>query len=158
MAVESIALTGRQVLALVERLEERRIPANTLDRWITSGLIEPSVRGGQRGGYDRHRLFSRSDAAKLRMIARLHFDEGLSLQRIRLVFARVDNDPTLKAALLDPRTKAELIVTRSGRRTSAVIVRRGDDNDVEIPSGQVRLPLRDVVEGVETTARKLKTA
>ncbi len=145
--VSPITLTVAQTREVVRRRVGRRIPKRTLDNWIRSGLVSPEHVGAVGKGW--RYLLSMGDVARVCLIATLRRD-GVSLLRLRVLFARLDADPRLKAELLNPKTRATLVVDRF----TAYVVRPGDA-DVEIETGQTRLPLRGVIEGIEQDAAKL---
>jgi DNA-binding transcriptional MerR regulator len=151
----SIALTTNDVIAAVRALEQEPIPERTLARWAASALASPSIRAGAPapgGG----RLYSLTDLARIRLIVQLR-RRGLSANRIRILLAYLDATGELRDVLRD-------LTDRRGRKSAgaelvvdgftALIVRDGQRR--EIPSGQLRLPLREVVDGNAATAARLK--
>jgi DNA-binding transcriptional MerR regulator len=146
MRVRPIArtLTTGQLLAAVEQLEGHAVDANTLSVWAQTGLVVPSVEYPERRGSGR--IYSLDDLARVRLIMRLK-QGGLSTQRIRIVFAQLGDE---LAEMLRPNTKVVLAVDR---RTA--ILKRPGQADREIPGGQLRLPLVEVVKGNAKVAAAL---
>ena len=147
--VTPIALSVQQVVDLVRALDGEVIPKRTLAHWVTTGVTPASVRHGSLG-HGHHRLFSLADVARVRLVARLR--PKVSLHRLRVMLAYLDRDEQLRDELLRPRTRAALVVDPHG--FTATVVRPGG-RDVDIPSGQLRLELRDVVEGNAEEAKRL---
>lgn len=73
------------------------------------------------------------------------------MPRVRAILAYLDRE---LREVLRPKTQAVLIV--EGWR--GVIARRPESPDVEVPSGQLRLPLTNVVEGNREAAKVLLEA
>jgi DNA-binding transcriptional MerR regulator len=147
----SLVLTARQVIAAVQELEGQELNARTLSAWAQMEIAVPSVSWERRRGRYNLRVYSLYDLARIRLLVRLR-KAGISMPRVRAVFAYLEKE---LYEVLKPKTQAVLVV--EGWR--GVIVRRSGSPDLELPSGQFRLPLSYVVEGNEEAAKEaLKVA
>ena len=112
--------------------------------WINSGVVSPRLVVGRNGSEYR---FTLKDVARARLVARLR-REGIPLQRIRPALAYLDRKLN---TVLEPGTRASLIVEPGGHR--AIIVEQPGKAALEVPSGQLRLQLSEVVIDRETAAK-----
>lgn len=140
------ALTARQVTDAVRSLEGEDLNPRTLAAWANMGIAVPSVAWEQKKGRHHPRIYSMADLARIRLVVRLR-RHGISMPKVRAVLAYLQDE--LQEAL-SRKTTATLIV--DGWRGS--IVRRAQNQDLEVPSGQFRLPLADVVKGNEESVRE----
>jgi len=144
----SLVLTSGEVLKAVERLEGATLHINTLAYWAKAGIATPSVRWDRKRGRYHGRLYNMADLARVRLVVRLR-SAGVSMPKARNILTSVEDK---LPELLKRKTKALLHV--DGWR--GAIVERPGRASVELPSGQMVLPLASVVEGNEDTARKVR--
>jgi DNA-binding transcriptional MerR regulator len=147
---ESLILTTSQVIALVGELDREKLKPRTLAVWAQTGIVVPSVAWQRRRGRYNPRVYNLTDLARVRLVVRLR-KAGVSMPRVRAVLAYLDRE---LREVLRPKTQAVLIV--EGWR--GAIVHRPGRPDMEVPSGQLRLPLMDVVEGNREAAKVLLKA
>lgn len=143
----SLTLTAAQVIEAVAELEGERLPQRTLSSWAQYGVVLPSVRYDRKRGRAHPVIYNLSDLARVRLVVRLR-SAGISMQQARSILAYVD------AALPDvlkPKTRAVLVV--EGWR--ARIAQPGRP-DVDVPSGQMRLPLAGIMDGLAEAAREAR--
>jgi len=76
---------------------------------------------------------------------------GISMPKVRTILAYLNQE---LREVLRPKTEAVLIVDG----WHGTIVHRRGSFDLEIPSGQLRLPLADVVKGNREAAQDVLTA
>lgn len=135
--MKSLTLTSAQVLDALSRLENIAVPASTLADWARTGLVAPSVAWPRKRGRAHPRVYNLSDLARLRVVVRLRA-AGISMGRVAAVLSALD---AKHAQVFKPNTTVSVVV--SGYQVSVV---QGTER-VDVPSGQVWLPLRDVMEG-----------
>lgn len=144
-----LVLSTPQMVRAILDLEGIELDARTVSDWARGGIAPASIsprqsyREGKRGSVGR--LYSLADFHRIRLIARLK-REGVSSQKIRNILAFCERE---LPDVLKPGTRAVLIVDH----WRAVIVHQPGRDDVEVPSGQIRLPLREVVTDAKTAAR-----
>ncbi len=147
----SLALNTPQVIAAVRQLEGQKLNQRTLAAWAQMEIAVPSVAWERKRGRYSARVYNLADLARIRLVVRLR-RAGLSMSRVRAVLAYLNRE--LPEAL-KPKTQAVLIV--DGWR--AVIVGHAKSPDLEVPSGQYRLPLVEVIKGnIEAAKVALKAA
>ena len=147
----TLALTARQVIAAVRELEGQELNFRTLAAWAQMEVAIPSVAWERRRGRYNPRIYSLADLARIRLVVQLR-KAGVSMPRVRAVLLYLDRE---LHEVLKPRTQAVLIV--EGWR--GAIIRRTGSPDLEVPSGQYRLPLANVLRGnVEAAKEALKAA
>lgn len=147
---KSFVLTTSQVIALVRELDGEALKARTLAVWAQTAIVVPSVAWHRRRGRYNPRVYSLADVARVRLVVRLR-KAGLSMPRVRAILAYLERE---LSEVLKPRTQAVLVV--SGWQ--GAIIRYPGSPDLEVPSGQLRLPLMDVVEGNREAAKELLKA
>ncbi len=147
---DSLVLTTSHVIALVWKLDREELKPRTLAVWAQTGIVAPSVAWQRRRGRYNPRVYNLPDLARLRLVVRLR-KAGVSMPRVRAILAYIDRE---LQEVLKPKTQAVLIV--EGWR--GAIVHRSGSPDMEVPSGQLRLPLMEVVEGNREAARVLLKA
>lgn len=141
----SLVLTTRQVIAAVRELEGKELNLRTLAAWAQMEIAVPSVAWQRRRGRYNPRVYSPADLARIRLVVRLR-KARVSMPRVRAILNYLDRE---LRGVLKPKTQAVLII--EGWR--GVIVRSPGSTDLEVPSGQLRLPLAEVVEGNVEAAR-----
>jgi DNA-binding transcriptional MerR regulator len=147
----SLTLNARQVIAAVRQLERQKLNQRTLAAWAQMEIAVPSVAWERKRGRYSARVYNLADLARIRLVVRLR-RAGLSMPRVRAVLAYLNRE--LPEAL-KPKTQAVLIV--DGWR--AIIVGQARSPDLEVPSGQYRLPLVEVIKGnIEAAKVALKAA
>ncbi len=147
----SLSLNTRQVIAAVQELEGQELNQRTLSAWAQMEIAVPSVAWERKRGRYSARIYSLADLALIRLVVRLR-KAGFSMPRVRAVLAYLNRE---LPEVLKQKTQAVLIV--EGWR--AAIVRRVGSADLEIPSGQYRLSLEEVIKGnVEAAREALKAA
>lgn len=143
--MHSLTLTSAEVIAAIEKLEGVQLPVRTLASWASKGVVVPSVSWSQqRGRWNNTRVYSLADLARARLVLHLR-RSGVSMPKVRAIFAYLEAD---LREVLRPKTSASLVVTG----TRAYVVRPGQP-DQELPTGQLRLRLVDVVTGNQHAAR-----
>jgi DNA-binding transcriptional MerR regulator len=146
-----LTLNARQVIAAVRELEAQELNQRTLAAWAQMEIAVPSVAWERKRGRYSARIYSLADLARIRLVVRLR-NAGLSMPRVRAVLAYLNRE--LPEAL-KPKTQAVLIV--EGWR--AIILGHAGTSDLEVPSGQYRLPLVEVIKGnIEAAREALKAA
>ncbi|HEV8344506.1 MAG TPA: MerR family transcriptional regulator [Candidatus Binatia bacterium] len=149
--MRTLSLTTRQVIAAVQELEGQELNQRTLAAWAHMEIAVPSVVWERKRGRYSARVYSLDDLARIRLVVRLR-KAGFSMTRVRAVLAYLSRE---LPEVLKPKTQAVLIV--EGWR--AAIVRRAGSGDLEIPSGQYRLSLAEVIKGnIEAAREALKVA
>jgi DNA-binding transcriptional MerR regulator len=149
--VRFLILNTRQVIAAVNVLEGQELNQRTLAAWAQMEIAVPSVAWERKRGRYSARVYNLADLARIRLVVRLR-KAGLSMPRVRAVLAYLNRE--LPEAL-KPKTQAVLIV--DGWR--AVIVGQTGSPDLEVLSGQYRLPLVEVIKGnIEAAKVALKAA
>ena len=149
--LSSVTLNTRQVIVAVRELEGRELNQRTLAAWAQMEIAVPSVAWERKRGRYSARVYSLTDLARIRLVVRLR-KAGLSMPRVRAVLAYLNRE--LPAAL-KPKTQAVLIV--DGWR--AIIIGHAGRPDLEVPSGQYRLSLVEVIKGnIEAAREALKAA
>jgi DNA-binding transcriptional MerR regulator len=149
--VRFLTLNTRQVIAAVNVLEGQELNQRTLAAWAQMEIAVPSVAWERKRGRYSARVYNLADLARIRLVVRLR-KAGLSMPRVRAVLAYLNRE--LPEAL-KPKTQAVLIV--DGWR--AVIVGQTGSPDLEVLSGQYRLPLVEVIKGnIEAAKVALKAA
>jgi DNA-binding transcriptional MerR regulator len=149
--MKSLSLTTRQVIAAVQELEGQQLNQRTLSAWAHMEIAVPSVIWQRKRGRYSTRVYSLDDLAQIRLVVRLK-RAGFSMPRVRAVLAYLSRE---LPDVLKPKTEAVLIV--EGWR--AAIVRRVGSADLELPSGQYRLLLAEVINGnIEAAREALKAA
>lgn len=147
----TFALTTRQVIMVVQKLDGEKLNTRTLAAWAQTKIAVPSVAWQRRRGRYNPRIYNLADLAQIRLVVRLR-KAGISMPRVRAVMAYLDRE---LRGVLKPKTQAVLIV----EGWHGAIIRSPGSPDLEIPSGQLRLPLADVVKGnIETAKEALKAA
>jgi len=147
----SLTLNTPQVVAAVRQLEGQKLNQRTLAAWAQMEIAVPSVAWERKRGRYSARIYSLADLARIRLVVRLR-KAGLSMPRVRAVLAYLNRE--LPEAL-KPKTQAVLIV--DGWR--AILVGQARSPDLEVPSGQYRLPLVEVIKGnIEAAKVALKAA
>ncbi len=147
----TLTLNTRQMIAAVKALEGEELNPRTLSAWAQMEIAVPSVAWERRRGRHNPRIYSLADLARIRLVVRLR-KAGLSMPRARAVLAYLSRE---LHEVLRAKTQAVLIV--EGWR--GAIVHRPGNPDLEVPSGQYRLPLADVVKGnIEAAKEALKAA
>jgi DNA-binding transcriptional MerR regulator len=144
-----LTLTSAELVAAVGKLEGKPLPIRTLAKWAAMGVLTPSVQWtGQRRS---PRIYVLRDLAKARLILRLRA-AGISMPKVRVILAELAAREDLRE-LLRPHSRAVLEV--NGWRTT---LHRDGQVAREVPSGQLLLPLIDVVRGNEDAAREVRRA
>ena len=147
----ALTLNTRQVMAAVQELEGQELNQRTLAAWAQMEIAVPSVAWERKRGRYRTRMYSLADLARIRLVVRLR-KAGLSMLWVRAVLAYLNRE---LPEVLRPKTQAVLVV--DGWR--AAIIRRAGNPDLEIPSGQYRLSLVEVIKGnIEAAREALKAA
>lgn len=141
----SLFLTTSQLIAAVRELDGEELNARTLASWAQTGIATPSIAWHRIRGRHHPRVYNLTDLARVRLVARMR-KQGISMPKVRAILAYLEQ--TLKE-VLKPKTQAVLIV----EGWHGTIIRGPESFDVEIPSGQLRLPLADVVKGNLQAAR-----
>jgi DNA-binding transcriptional MerR regulator len=147
---DSLVLTTSQVIALIGELDREELKPRTLAVWAQTGIVVPSIAWQRRRGRYNPRVYNLTDLARVRLVVRLR-KSGVSMPRVRAILAYLDRE---LREVLKPKTQAVLIV--EGWR--GAIVHRPGSPDMEVPSGQLCLPLMDVVEGNREAAKVLLKA
>jgi DNA-binding transcriptional MerR regulator len=149
--MSALSLTTRQVIAAVEELEGQQVNQRTLSAWAHMEVVVPSIIWERKRGRYSTRVYSLHDLARIRLVVRLR-KAGFSMPRVRAVLAYLSRE---SPDVLRPKTQAVLIV--EGWR--AAVLRSAGSADLEIPSGQYRLPLAEVINGnIEAAREALKAA
>jgi DNA-binding transcriptional MerR regulator len=138
-----LALTTPELIAAIHELEDADVPTSTAAYWAKIGIVTPSVAWSRQRGRTHQRLYSVADLIRARLVVRMR-RAGIPMSIVRTCLAYHGDE---LADVVRRRAHAELVI--DGVR--AVIVRRGQH--VELPSGQIRLPLRDVAVDAETVRR-----
>lgn len=147
----SLVLNTGQLIAAVSELEGETVNARTLASWAQTGIALPSVAWQRKRGRYHPRVYNLNDLARIRLVVRLR-KAGISMPKVRAILAYLDRD---LSEVLKAKTQALLIV----EGWHGTIIRRPDSFDLEIPSGQLRLPLAEVVQGnLEAARDALKAA
>jgi DNA-binding transcriptional MerR regulator len=133
--MSDFSMTTNEVLHLLRELDDEHLPLSTLAAWAQMGLVVPSVSWTRKRG-PHPRRYSLADVGRVRLVCALR-REGLSMPRVRVVLAVLE--PELRE-LLSRRSNATIRV--DGWH---VVVERPGHAPRELPSGQLRLPLKDVV-------------
>lgn len=123
-----MTLSTQQFLRALKTLEGFSVHQASLSRWARSGALTPSARVGARGVAGH--VYTPGDLLRGRLLARLRM-AGVPLARAVAVIDRIGPD----LAAVVRRRGAALVV--DGFRVTVVTARAS----VELPSGQVRLPL-----------------
>jgi hypothetical protein len=139
-----LVLTVQQLASVLAELEGVTVPRKNFTNWAQSGALVPSVQfTGSRSIHERL-LYSWRDVPRARLLVRLRAS-GLHLTRVRLVLAHLD-------------AYAPDVFARTPRTTLVVngwhvqLVQDGAVQD--IPSGQFRLPLAELVAGSRDAAQR----
>jgi len=143
-------LTSQQMIAAVRDLDGDKLNTRTLASWARTGIIVPSIVWRHKRGRYHPRVYSLNDLAKIRLVVRMR-KAGISMPKVRTILAYLSQE--LQEAL-KPKTNATLIVNG----WQGTIVRRPGSFDLEIPSGQLRLPLAEVVNGNRQAAEEVSRA
>ena len=146
-----LTLNTRQVMAAVRELERQDLNQRTLAALAQMEIAVPSVAWERKRGRYSARVYSLADLARIRLVVRLR-KAGLSMPRVRAVLAYLNRE---LPEVLKPKTQAVLIV--DGWR--AIIRGHAGSSDLEVPSGQYRLSLVEVIKGnIEAAREALKAA
>lgn len=149
--VDSLILSTRQMIAAVRELEGQELNRRTLSAWAHMEIAVPSIAWERRRGRYNPRIYSLVDLARIRLVVRLR-KAGFSMPRVRAILAYLDRD--LREVL---KAKSQAVLVVEGWR-AAILLRAGGPA-LEVPSGQYRLPLADVVKGnIEAAKEALKAA
>jgi DNA-binding transcriptional MerR regulator len=146
----SLVLTTQQLIAAIRELDGVVLNTRTLASWAKTGIVMPSIIWRHRRGRYYPRVYSLSDLARVRLVVRLR-NAGVSMPKVRTILAYLSQE---LQEVLKPKTEAVLIV----QGWQGTIVRRPGSYDLEIPTGQLRLPLVDVVEGNREAVRGVMRA
>lgn len=145
MKLARLTLTSPQLTGAVYELEGVRLMPRTLATWASRGVLVPSVSWPQRRGRYNVREYSLADLMKARLIVRLR-REGVAMRRVLAILDSLERE--LPGALRKPRG---LQLEVDGWR-GAILRRRG--RQLELETGQLRLPFGEIVAGVTQAARR----
>jgi DNA-binding transcriptional MerR regulator len=134
----TLYLTSPELSSAVEQLEGVRLPSRTLGSWASSALLVPSIDWAQTQRVPR--LYSLRDLARARLLVRLR-QARFGAARVRVIMAHIDQH---ERDVFSERTRA--VLTVDGWRTEVRIQRPGEPAR-SVPSGQLVLPLSDVMNG-----------
>jgi DNA-binding transcriptional MerR regulator len=143
-------LTSQQIIASVRDLEGEDLNTRTLASWAKTSVLVPSIVWPRQRGRYHPRLYSLNDLAKIRLVLRMR-KAGISMPKVRTILAYLNQE---LQEVLKPKTSATLIVNG----WQGTILRRPGSFDLEIPSGQLRLPLAEVVNGNREIAEEVSRA
>jgi DNA-binding transcriptional MerR regulator len=143
MPTTAFTISTQQLLRLVEELDRETLKLVTVGVWHREGIASasfPATNGPSSGNH-----YTLADVARVRLVARLRA-AGVSMQKVRVILAQLGDQ---LPRMLKPGSKAVIVV--DGQR--GVIVREPGRPDRELPGGQFRLQLSEVVVDEKTAAK-----
>ena len=142
-------LTSPELSQAVEQLDRVRLPSRTLGSWASSGLLVPSIDWAKTQRVPR--LYSLRDLAKARLLVRLR-QAKFGAARVRVIMAHIEqHEPNLFSE------GSRAVLTFDGWRTEVRIQQPGEAVR-NVPSGQLELPLADVLAGNVEVVRGIRNA
>jgi DNA-binding transcriptional MerR regulator len=142
MPTTSFTISTQQLLRLVEELDGETLKLVTVGVWHREGIASasfPATNGPSSGNH-----YTLADVARVRLVARLRA-AGVSMQKVRVILAQLGDQ---LPRMLKPGSKAEIVVVDRG-----VIVREPGRPERELPGGQFRLRLEEVLVDRQTAAK-----
>ena len=150
-----------EVRHAIGQLDGLRLPQRTLSDWLTSGLVDASLRwldGERREGIAARGTgrnacrFTVDDFQHVRLVAQLRYRFRLSVSEIRDVIDRLG--PELRRIL---RGKSAAVLVLDADSRSVRLERRdGTGPALDVRAGQYMLNLKPLTEGNEAAARKAR--
>lgn len=139
-----LVLTVQQLAVVLTALEGVTVPRRTFTYWAQTGALVPTVRFTGTKNPNERLLYSWRDVPRARLLVRLRA-AGLHLAKVRLVLAHLD----AYAPDVFSRTPRATLVLDGWR------VRLVQDGAVQdVPSGQLVLPLAELVAGARDAAQR----
>lgn len=138
-------LSSPELLAALERLEGKRVPARTLGSWAESGMLTPSVSWAHTKRATR--VYSMRDLARARLLLQLQ-RAGIGSGRVRLVLMHLDQHaPDVF------RSNTKDVLRLQGW---AVSLEKPGEPAHTVPEGQFLLPLTRVMQGNEEFVKGIR--
>ena len=146
-----VGLTSLEVREMLKIMEGAAPSRVLLQRWVSTGLVTPSVLSVGKQGRWNLSLYSWNDFAQLRLVMRLR-REGVSMLRVKTIFSYCREQ--LVEALVEG-SASSIQVLRSGK---AVVTT--PTSEIEVPSGQtvLRFGLAEFATGNQEVRDRVRLA
>ena len=125
-----VGLTSLEVREMLKIMEGAAPSRVLLQRWVSTGLVTPSVLSVGKQGRWNLSLYSWNDFAQLRLVMRLR-REGVSMLRVKTIFSYCREQ--LVEALVEG-SASSIQVLRNGKAVVTTAT-----SEIEVPSGQTVL-------------------